>query len=99
MERVKTFYLSFEGNVFPASYGLSGPDVQEFHVSEDSTVSLCTVWSNLPCPTRLRYASACTKWVFSPHSSIDSYLVRTTMTVISYPSFVTYCVEGHSDAQ
>jgi hypothetical protein len=54
--------------VFPASYGLSGPDVQEFHVSEDSTVSLSTISSNLPCPTTFRYASACAKWVFPPHS-------------------------------
>ena len=54
--------------MFPASYGLSGPDVQEFHVSEDSTVSLSTVWSNLPCPTTFRYASACAKWFFPPHS-------------------------------
>jgi len=57
--------------VFPASCGLSGLawcTAQEFHFSEDSTISLSTVQSNVPCPAMFRYASACAKWFFSPHS-------------------------------
>ena len=65
--------------MLPANYELSGPDVQEFHVSKGSTV-----WSNLP-----RYASACAKWV-SPPRSCSSTVAAKTRKLTVYQQWQLY---------